>query len=94
MPAVKEMTMTTLELKLNLPDRLAQDAVQMGLLEPESLQSLLREAVRSRRVMQLAEARERVAVAGITPLSLDEIQAEVEAYRAEHRCGVVQLTGL
>ncbi len=27
--------MTTLELKLNLPDRLAQDAAQMGLLEPE-----------------------------------------------------------
>ncbi|GHU34417.1 hypothetical protein AGMMS50256_28000 [Betaproteobacteria bacterium] len=77
--------MTTLELKLNLPDHLAQDAVQMGLLEPESLQSLLREAVRNRRVTQLAEARKRVAAAGITPLSLDEIQAEVEAYRAEHR---------
>jgi len=26
--------MATLELKLNLPDRLAQDATQMGLLEP------------------------------------------------------------
>ncbi|GHU05394.1 hypothetical protein FACS1894158_08050 [Betaproteobacteria bacterium] len=77
--------MTTLELKLNLPDRLAQDAVQMGLLEPESLQSLLREAVRNRRVTQLAEARRRVAAAGIPPLSLNEIQAEVEAYRAEHR---------
>ncbi|GHU27242.1 hypothetical protein AGMMS50256_06680 [Betaproteobacteria bacterium] len=77
--------MTTLELKLNLLDRLAQDAVQMGLLEPESLQSLLREAVRNRRVTQLAEARRRVAAAGIPPLSLNEIQAEVEAYRAEHR---------
>lgn len=77
--------MTTLELKLNLPDRLAQDAAQMGLLEPECLQSLLLEAVRSRRVMQLAEARRRVAAADIPPLSLDEIQAEVEAYRAAHR---------
>jgi hypothetical protein len=76
--------MTTLELKLDLPDRLARDAAQMGLLEPGSLQSLLREAVRDRRMAQLAEARERVAAAGIPPLSLDEIQAEVEAYRAEH----------
>ncbi|MGQ0710132.1 MAG: hypothetical protein ACT4NV_10320 [Rhodoferax sp.] len=77
--------MTTLELKLNLPDRLAQDAAQMGLLEPESLQSLLREAVRSRRVTQLAEARKRVLAAGIAPLSLEEIQEEVDAVRAERR---------
>lgn len=77
--------MTTLELKLNLPDRLAQDAAQMGLLQPDSLQTLLREAVRSRRIAQLAEARLRVAAAGIAPMSLDEIQVEVDAYRAGHR---------
>lgn len=81
--------MTTLELKLNLPDRLAQDAAQMGFLKPDSLQTLLREAVRSRRVAQLAEARERVAAAGIPPMSLDEIQSEVDAYRAEHRSQAV-----
>lgn len=77
--------MTTLELKLTLPDRLAQDAERMGLLNPDSLQSLLREALRSRRLAQLAEARERVAAAGIPPLSLDEIQDEVDAYRNEQR---------
>lgn len=77
--------MATLELKLNLPDRLAQDAAQMGLLESDSLQTLLREAVRNRRIAQLAEARTRVAAAGIPPMSLDEIQSEVDAYRAEHR---------
>lgn len=77
--------MTTLELKLNLPDRLVRDAKQMGLLEPDNLQTLLREAVRNRRITQLAEARKRVAAAGIPPMSLDEIQAEVDAYRAEHR---------
>ncbi len=77
--------MTTLELKLNLPERLAQDAAQMGLLNPESLQALLREAVRSRRIAQLAQARQRVAEAGITPMSLDEIQEEVDAVRAEQR---------
>ena len=72
-----ELTMTTLELKLNLPDRLAQDAAQMGLLDPDSLQTMLREAVRSRRIAQLALARQRVAEAGIAPMSLEEIQAEV-----------------
>lgn len=75
--------MTTLELKLILPDRLAQDAAQMGLLSPDSLQTLLREAVRSRRIAQLALARQRVAEAGVEPMSLDEIQEEVDAVRAE-----------
>lgn len=77
--------MTTLELNLNLPDRLAKDAAQMGLLSPDSLQTLLREAVRSRRIAQLALARQRVAEAGVTPMSLDEIQEEVDAVRAERR---------
>lgn len=77
--------MTTLELKLNLPDRLAQDAAQMGLLDPDSLQTMLREAVRNRRITQLASARQRVAEAGIPPMSLDEIQNEVDADRAERR---------
>ena len=77
--------MTTLELKLNLPDRLAQDAAQMGLLNSDSLQALLREAVRSRRIAQLALARQRVAEAGIAPLSLEEIQEEVDAERAARR---------
>lgn len=77
--------MTTLEFKLTLPDRLAKDAAQMGLLEPECQQSLLREAVRSHRVAQLAEARKRVAAAGIPPIGLDEIQAEVDRHRAERR---------
>jgi hypothetical protein len=83
--AVRRNVMTTLELRLDLPDLLARDAAQMGLLEPDSLQSLLREAVRSRRVEKLAEARKRVAIAEIPPLSLDEIQAEVDAYRFENR---------
>lgn len=80
-----EAPMTTLELKINLPDRLAQDAAQMGLLSPDSLEALLREAVRTRRIAQLALARQRVAEAGITPMSLEEIQEEVDAVRAERR---------
>ena len=77
--------MTTLELKLTLPDRLAKDAAQMGLLESESIQALLREAVRRQRIAQLAVSRQRMADAGIEPMSLEEIQAEVDAHRAERR---------
>ena len=77
--------MTTLDIKLNLPDSLAQEAARMGLLEPDSLQALLREAVRSRRIARLAEARQRITAAGIPPLTMEEIQAEIEADRAERR---------
>jgi hypothetical protein len=42
-------------------------------------------AVRSRRIARLALARQRVAEAGVEPLSLEEIQAEVDAVRAERR---------
>lgn len=77
--------MTTLEVKLNLPDPLAKEAANMGLLEPQALQTLLREAVRSRRIARLAEAREKIATAGIPPMTMEEIQTEIEADRAERR---------
>lgn len=77
--------MTTLELKLNLPDQLAKDAVRMGLTSPDSLQALLREAVRNQRLIGLAEARKRIAAANIAPLSMEEIEAEIAADRTERR---------
>ena len=79
------IAMTTLELKLNLPDQLAKDAVRMGLTSPDSLQTLLREAVRNRRLAGLAEARKRIAAANIPPLTMEEIEAEIAADRTERR---------
>src|SRR6266545_4830677 len=81
----KNVDMTTLELKLNLPDSLAKEAKRLGLLDSDSLQSLLREAVRDRRITQLAEARKKIAAAGIAPMTMEEIQAEIDADRAERR---------
>jgi hypothetical protein len=80
-----EIEMTTLELKLNLPDQLAKDAVRMGLTSQDSMQTLLREAVRSRRLAGLVEARKRIAAANIPPLTMEEIEAEITADRAERR---------
>ena len=40
--------MTTLELKLNLPDRLAREAQAAGLLTPEALSQMLKDAMRRR----------------------------------------------
>ena len=77
--------MTTLDIKLSLPEPLAAEAERMGLLEPESLRALLADAVRTKRLARLAEARARIAAAGIEPLSREDIEAEIAADRAEQR---------
>ncbi len=77
--------MTRLDLKLELPDSLAAEAANMGLLEPNALQTLLREAVRQRAVGELFEAMDELAALNLPPLSEEEIQAEIEAARRERR---------
>lgn len=79
--------MMTLQVKLDLPDSLAKEAGNLGLLEPQALQNLLREAVRRRHIARLIEARERVAATGIQPLTMQEIQDEIETDRAERSAG-------
>ena len=75
--------MTTLQLKLELPDPLAAEGQAAGLLAPEQLERMLREALRARRVEKLAAAREVLAANPLPPMTPEEIQAEIDAYRAE-----------
>ena len=77
--------MTTLEVKLNLPDNLANEARQAGLLTPEELERLLREALRARRVERLTAVRETLAANPVPPMTSEEIQAEIDDYRAQVR---------
>ncbi len=77
--------MTTLEVKLNLPDPLAVEAQAAGLLAPEQLERLLREALRAGRIEKLAAAREALAATPLPTMTPEEIQAEIDAYRAEVR---------
>jgi len=77
--------MTTLEVKLNLRDSLANEARQAGLLTPEELERLLREALRARRVERLTAVRETLAANPLPPMTSEEIQAEIDDYRAQAR---------
>lgn len=77
--------MTILEVKLNLPDQLAQEAQAAGLLAPEVLARLVREALRVRRGKRLMTAREKLAEEPLPPMTTEEIQAEIDAYRTEVR---------
>ena len=77
--------MTTLEVTLSLPDSLAAEARQAGLLSPIELERMVREALRSRRVERLGAARDKLAADPLPPMTTEEIQAEIEAYRAKER---------
>ena len=56
----KEATVQ-LEVRLRLPDSVAREAEASGLLEPDSLESLLREELRRRRIDGLFAAADRRA---------------------------------
>ena len=73
------------EVKLSLPDALARNARKAGLLSPEAIGELLREAMRRRAARELAKVADRVARAKVPPMSLDEIQIEVNAVRKARR---------
>ena len=76
--------MTTLELTLNLPDDLAQRAKDAGLLTNEAIEKLLREQLRRQAGEELRAMLDNVQSTG-TPMTEDEVQAEIDAYRAEKR---------
>lgn len=72
------------QVTLTLPDELAQQAQRAGLLQPRVMETLLREAMRERRIDRLFATMDQLR--GLTPrLSEDEIDAEIKAARAERR---------
>ena len=74
------------KIQIDLPDAVAAAAREAGLLTPPALERLLAEALRRRQAGDaLLAIADRVAEAGIPPMSMDEIDAEVKAVRAERR---------
>ncbi len=73
--------MTTLS--IDLPDTLAREAKAAGLLKPETIQQMLREAMRKKAVNELFTAADRLATAKLPPMTPGEIQDEVNAVRAQ-----------
>lgn len=77
--------MTTLEVTLDLPDRMAREAQAAGLLRPNALRQLIQDAMQRRSAQTLLAGAARATEAGSKRLSLKEIQAEVNAVRADRR---------
>ncbi len=70
---------------IDLPDNLAQAARDAGLLNPEAIESMLRENLRRRAVDGLFVAADRLAAANFPPMTLEEIQQEVDVARAQRK---------
>lgn len=77
--------MIQLELKLTLPDALAQEAERAGLLTPRALEEMLREHVRRRRVDDLFAAMDRLANVKLPALTQAEVEIEIAAARAARK---------
>lgn len=76
--------MTTIQIEL--PDATAQAARDAGLLTTQALERVLTEAIRRKQAAdELLSIADRVAAAGIPPMSMEEINAEVKAARAEQK---------
>jgi hypothetical protein len=75
--------MTTV--KLELPENLAKAATDAGLLTPQALEGLLWDAVRRKATDELFETADRLAAANVPPMTMEEIQAEVDAVRRARR---------
>jgi hypothetical protein len=75
--------MTTVQ--LSLPDDLARQATEAGLLSAEAIQEMLREQLLRRAGESLQEIHNRMPREELTPEIEEEIFEAVRAYRAEQR---------
>lgn len=75
--------MTTVQISLS--DQLAEEAQRAGLLTEAAIERLLRAALRDDRIEHMAQAREHLAAQPLPPMTPEEIQAEIDAYRTESR---------
>jgi|GEM_PF-627731 len=72
--------MTTIQIEL--PEATAKAARDAGLLTPQALERMLNDALKRKEAADsLLSIADRVAAAGIEPMSMEEVNAEVEAAR-------------
>jgi len=72
-------------LTIDLPDSLAKEASDAGLFAPSIIEALLRETLRRRAINGLFEAADKLVAADFPPLTMDEIQEEVNAVRTRRK---------
>jgi hypothetical protein len=77
--------MNTVDYTVTLPEALAREAESIGLKIPDAVEHLLREEVRRRRGEEFITMADRAASLELPPMTMEEIQAEVDAVRRKRR---------
>ncbi len=77
--------MTTLQLKIDLPERFAREVKAAGLLTPEGIKQLLQDAMRRRAGEMLITAANNAAQAGGEAPSMDELVSDAKEVRAARK---------
>ena len=76
--------MTTIQ--ITLPDELAKEAEQAGVLSSESLEKWVRQQLKARQFDQLVAAMDRMSAVNDLPyMSPEEVAEEIKIMRAERR---------
>jgi hypothetical protein len=74
------------KIQIELPEATAKAAREAGLLTPQALRRLLTDAIRRQQAADsLLQIADRVAEAGIDPMSMEEVNVEVKAVRTERK---------
>ncbi len=73
------------ELTVKLPDELARQIRAAGLLNEAVLEKVFREALRKQSNSELFAALDEIESAKLPPMTEAEVQAEIDAVRAERR---------
>ena len=73
------------EVTVKLPDELASEIKAAGLLNDAALERVFREALRKKALGEHFRALDEIEAAKLPPMSEQEIQAEIDAARAERR---------
>lgn len=75
------------ELTVKLPDELARQIRAAGLLDEVAVEKVFREALRKQAVGELFAALDEIQRLELPAMTEEEIQAEIDAVRAERRAG-------
>jgi hypothetical protein len=75
--------MTTIQITIS--DALAKEAEAEGLFETGSIEAILRERLAAARVAKMQSTRQQLQATGTPSMTAEEIEAEINLYRAERR---------
>lgn len=77
--------MATVQIRLDLPEELAREAQERGLLSSKAIESLIRSEIRRARIGRLFDDMEKLSAVDAAPLTDAELEAEIRAVRSKRR---------